>query len=100
MISTVLCSRFYKIFVSPMLHRKRTANRCPLFLCSKLSAAPSAKLAHIDVPRKPFAGTCCAPRAVIGLWRTATIDTAHRNGIPVRLFGGGRCQGGEKSLSS
>ena len=35
-----------------------------------------------------------------GLWRTATIDTAHRNGISVRLFGDGGCPGGEKTLSS
>ena len=34
------------------------------------------------------------------MWRTATIDTAHRNGILVRLFGDGGCRGGEKSLSS
>ena len=33
MISTVLCGRFYKIFVSPMLHRRGPANRPDLFLC-------------------------------------------------------------------
>ena len=39
MISTVLCGRFYKIFVSPMLHRKRTA-AAVLFSCSKLFSPP------------------------------------------------------------
>ena len=34
MISTVLCGRFYKIFVSPMLHKKSSAS-AGLFLCSK-----------------------------------------------------------------
>ena len=29
----------------------------------------------------------CAPRADIGLWRTATIDMAHKRPVPVRLFG-------------
>jgi hypothetical protein len=33
-------------------------------------------------------GACGAPCADIGLWRTATIDTKHREGAPVRLFGG------------
>ena len=33
-------------------------------------------------------GSCGAPCADIGLWRTATIDTKHREGAPVRLFGG------------
>ena len=39
MISTVLYCRFYKIFVSPMLHKKRTANRCPFF-CAASCAYP------------------------------------------------------------
>lgn len=31
----------------------------------------------------------CAPRLDIGLWRTATIDTARTRPLPVRLLGGG-----------
>ena len=31
-----------------------------------------------------------APCADLGLWRTATIDTKRRKGVPVRLFGGGQ----------
>ena len=42
-----------------------------------------------------------APRAEIGLWRTAITRTARRTGIPVRLFGGGgsgRVAGGRLAL--
>ena len=41
MISTVLRGRFYKIFVSPMLHKKSSAS-AGLFLCSKLPPTPDA----------------------------------------------------------
>ena len=36
MISTVPCGRFYKIFVSPMLHKKEDSKSLSFFLCSKL----------------------------------------------------------------
>ena len=95
-------------FDSPMLHKKSSASAgffCAAS-CSFLRLLPSAAPSlppywrTLIYPRGSSRGTCRAPRAVIGLWRTATIDTAHRNGISVRLFGDGGCPGGEKSLSS
>ena len=44
MISTVLCGRFYKIFVSPMLHEKSSAS-AGLFSCSKLFSPPALRAA-------------------------------------------------------
>ena len=41
MISTVLCGRFYKIFVSPMLHRK-TSRKNGWFFCAASCAHPRA----------------------------------------------------------
>ena len=77
-----------------MLHKKEYSQSLSFFLCSKLFSPPRFALPFppnwrtLIRPRSLPRGTCRAPRVVIGPWRTATIDTAHRNGISVRLFGG------------
>ena len=91
MISTVLCGRFYKIFVSPMLHKKSSAS-AGLFLCSKLFSPPRFALPlpnpkitkQVNVALEPLEGT-------LGCFTSQIRRAEHRDPPPGCLECGSRC---------
>ena len=58
------------------------------FLTTTLHHPTLAKLPHIGTRLEALPSLPRCATGQIGPWRTATIGTAHRMAIPVRLFGG------------